>query len=178
MNFFIGIVPTAVISEDIANIQNQFGDNRLEPHITLRPPVALKDETKWIEVVEALCKSFSPFAIDLPGTGNFGKGVLFIEARSEVLLQLQEQLVNAIKPYEQESQKLNERKDYHPHLTLGRSWCGFTKEDFKQMKILADEYLSKEPMSFVVEFLRIYHKPKSNEGYKTLKDIQLGHSTT
>ncbi|HEX8334413.1 MAG TPA: 2'-5' RNA ligase family protein [Segetibacter sp.] len=174
MNFFIGIVPPTVISEDIFYIQNQFGNNRLEPHITLRPPVALKDEAKWIEVVEEFCKSFPPFTIDLTGTGNFGKRVLFIKLRSPELLKLEEQLVNAIKPYEQESQKTDDRKGYHPHLTLGRSWCGFTKEDFSQMKILADEYLAKEPVSFDVDFLRIYHKPKSNEGYKTLKDVTLG----
>ena len=175
MNFFIGIVPTTVISEDIANIQKRFGNNRLEPHITLRPPVALTDEAKWIEVVEELCKGFPPFTIELTGTGNFGKQVLFIELRSEELTQLQEQLVNAIMPHEQQSQKQNEGKDYHPHLTLGRSWCGFTNEDFSQMKILADEYLAKEPVSFDVDFLRIYHKPKSNGGYKTLKDVQLYH---
>jgi 2'-5' RNA ligase len=175
MNFFIGIVPPAVISEDIANIQNRFGNNRLEPHITLRPPVALKDEAKWIEVVEELCKTFPRFTLNLTGTGNFGKRVLFIELQSETLMKLEKQLVNAIAPYEQEAQKKEKRKDYHPHLTLGRSWCGFTKEDFSQMKILADEYIAKGMISFDVEFLRIYHKPKSNEGYKTLKDVQLGH---
>lgn len=173
MNFFIGIVPPADISASIYAIQKQFGDNRLEQHITLRPPAALIDKAKWIEVVESICEEIPPIIIDLIATGNFGKRVLFIEVKSDVLLKMEKKLVNAIEPYEQISTKQNEKKEYHPHLTLGRLWCGFTKEDFTQMKILADEYLAREQVLFSVDSLRIYYKPKGNDGYKTYKDVRL-----
>lgn len=170
MHFFIGIVPRDDIAEKISNIQNKFGNNRLEPHITLRPPIALKEKGKWLEVIQDTCKGFFPFTIHLTGTGNFGKNVLFIKVQSDELLTLQRQLVRAIKPYEPESQR-HKAQEYHPHLTLGRSWCGFTKDDFAQMKILVDEYLAKQTISFLADSVRIYHKPKGNEGYRTFKNV-------
>jgi 2'-5' RNA ligase len=173
MKFFVGIVPPSNISEQISSIQDQFGNNRLEPHITLRPPVTLVNETKWLETVEDLCRNLSSFPIQLTGTGNFGKRVLFLEIQSTELIELEAKLTKAIKQFEEEQNKPSDQKHYHPHLTLGRSWCGFSAEDFKQMRILADQYLSKEPCYFTVGFLRIYYKPKNNEGYKIFKDVQL-----
>lgn len=46
MKFFIGIVPSEDIYNAVADIQKRFGDNRLEPHITLRPPVTVTEEEK------------------------------------------------------------------------------------------------------------------------------------
>ncbi|HKG67501.1 MAG TPA: hypothetical protein VKA92_01440, partial [Segetibacter sp.] len=77
-----------------------------------------------------------------------------------------------IKPFEQPEVNGKENNLYHPHLTLGRSWCGFTKEDFAKMKILADNFLSGCPVSFIAQSIRIYHKP-SGKRYETLKDILL-----
>lgn len=170
MNFFIGIVPPKYLYDTILNIQQQFGDNRLEPHITLRPPIALTDETAWVEQVQAVARSFPPFTIHLPKTGNFGKRVLFIDVVSKELYQLYDQLLPSIKPFEKPARE--EDRNYHPHLTLGRKWCGFTPEHFKQMKILTDEFLSEQPISFTMQYIRIYHKSGSKR-YQTLRDIPL-----
>ncbi|HKG67752.1 MAG TPA: 2'-5' RNA ligase family protein, partial [Segetibacter sp.] len=72
MKYFIGVVPDDEIYNTILNIQKKFGDNRLEPHITLRPPVTVTEQTQWIEAIEMVCTDFSPFQIQLPSTGNFG----------------------------------------------------------------------------------------------------------
>ncbi len=52
MQYFVGIVPPGEISDKIIQIQRQHGDNRLEPHITLRPPVKPIDVPAWLRVIE------------------------------------------------------------------------------------------------------------------------------
>jgi 2'-5' RNA ligase len=171
MKFFIGIVPSAEIYTNVGHIQKGFGDNRLEPHITVRPPVTVSQETDWINAIEQVCSTFPPFTIHLPATGNFGKRVLFIEARSQKLHELYHALVKVIRAFEQPEEKKQENQDYHPHLTLGRSWCGFTLEDFAKMRVLAEDFLSQKEQSFMVESLRIYHKPNGRGRYTPMKDI-------
>lgn len=173
MKYFIGVVPDDEIYNTVFDIQKKFGDNRLEPHITIRPPVTVADQTQWTEAIERVCANFSPFQIQLPATGNFGKRVLFIDVLSQELSELHNQLLKVIKPFEQPDLNEEENQSYHPHLTLGRSWCGFTKEDFAQMKILADSFLSNRPVSFIARSIRIYHKPSGNKRYETLKDVSL-----
>lgn len=173
MKYFIGIVPPEDIYEAVLNIQKQFGDNRLEPHITVRPPVTVTNETAWINAIENVCSSFSPILASLPGTGNFGNRVLFIDVDSKPLATLHDAIIKAIKPFEHVDNNQEESRAFRPHLTLGRSWCGFTRQDFAVMKILADKYLSKEPVSFDAKSVRVYHKPSSKGRYEVLKDVPL-----
>jgi 2'-5' RNA ligase len=174
MKFFVGIVPPANIYDTVVTIQNEFGDNRLEPHITIRPPETVTDESAWINAIEQVGNTFAPIPIHLPGTGSFGKRVLFIDVKSDSLAELHGSLCEAIKSFEQKDNRQQQSNSFHPHLTLGRSWCGFTPQDFAKMKILADAYLAKEPVTFVANFLRIYHKPTGKGRYATLKDVPLG----
>jgi 2'-5' RNA ligase len=171
MKYFIGVVPPKNIYDTILNIQSQFGDNRLEPHITLRPPVIVKDVDQWIKEIKTLCATVQSFNIKLPVTDRFGKRVLFISVESPELTQLYKKLGPAIKPFEQPGQEDN--RPYHPHLTLGRSWCGFTKEDFDGMQQLADEFVLQKDLSFVVNSIRVYHKPGHTKRYETLIDVPL-----
>lgn len=172
MKFFIGIVPPAEIYDAVTNIQKRFGDNRLEPHITLRPPIMVVDEANWLKAIENVCLNFSPFQIELPTTGYFGRRVLFITVSSIKLHELYNSLVSSIKPFEQHEKKQDDC-DYNPHLTLGRSWCGFTKTNFSEMKELADNYLSQQKASFMATSIRIYHKPYGTGRYAPMKDIPL-----
>lgn len=173
MKYFIGIVPPDLIYHSILNIQKQFGDNRLEPHITVRPPVELTDERSWINAIEKVCKALPPVEISLPATGNFDTRVLFVDVQSTYLNSLHKLLIAAIKPFEKISDYQNTNQPYHPHLTLGRSWCGFTKQDFKAMQLLAAEYLSAKPVSFTANSIRIYYKPMHQGRYEKLSDIHL-----
>jgi len=81
--------------------------------------------------------------------------------------------IKAIQPFEQPELKKQEDQDYHPHLTLGRAWCGFSRQDFAQMKVLADDFLSDKPVSFIAHSVRIYHKPSNNGRYEAKQDIAL-----
>jgi len=170
MKLFIGIVPPEDIYHAILNIQNQFGDNRVEPHITLCAPVTPIDDKEWLKVAEVVAWQFDPFTVELPATGFCGNRVLFIDIKSEGIYPLQNQLSSALKNFEPPSPKAHNK--YHPHLTLGRLWCGFTKNDFAAMKKLADEFLSKQPQFFTASSLRIYHKPLNNKRWQTLNDLQ------
>lgn len=171
MKFFIGLVPPPPLYNSITEIQNQFGDNRLEPHITLRPPVIPADEENWLNSIKAVCSGFGSFAIKLPSTGCFGKSVLFINVQSDELSILFKAVKKALKPFE--PKELQDNRPFHPHLTLGRSWCGFTKDDFDKMKVLADQLLVNPPVSFSVDSVRVYHKPGGNKKYEKLEDFPL-----
>src|SRR4051812_32602308 len=134
MKHFIGIVPPDPIYQSVSQIQTRFGDNRLEPHITLRPPVQVINEPGWIQAIEEVCKTFSPFSISLPQTGRFGNRVLFIDVKSEPLTVLHQVMMEAIEQFEQPDKHQEESRSFKPHLTLARTWCGFTRKDFDAME--------------------------------------------
>jgi 2'-5' RNA ligase len=170
MLVFIGIVPPSPFYDSIAAIQKQHGDNRTEPHITLRPPVHLKDDEMWLQAVEEVIGSTGVFDITLTNTGYFGNRILFVDAQSKALHSLEAKLTDAISPYEIQGGKKHER--YHPHLTLGRLHVGFTKDSLKSMKMMAEKLLAT-PYQFDVQSIRVYYKPSSTERYKPFKDVLL-----
>jgi 2'-5' RNA ligase len=172
MKYFLGIVPPDSIYTRLLQIQRAHGDNRLEPHITLRPPVSLVHADQWIQTIANIAAAFKPFQVVLPGTGNFGKRVLFVSVCSDPLGHLYDLLIPALKPFEV-PQGVERFAEYHPHLTLGRSWCGFTVDDFRKMRELADEYLAEGNIAFTVNSIRIYHKPDAHGGYRTFSDVPL-----
>jgi 2'-5' RNA ligase len=168
MQCFIGIVPPSSISEAIQTIQRQYGDNRTEPHITLRPPVVLADPASWMEALKETAISFNRFPVVLTRTGMFGKRVLFIEAEATELYTLEGKLLPAVKPFEQPGR--HKDQPFHAHLTLGRLNVGFTPAALKEMRKLADDILLA-PVTFTAEFIRVYHKPSINERYKVYEDV-------
>jgi 2'-5' RNA ligase len=171
MKYFIGIVPPIHIYDTILNIQQRFDDNRVEPHITLCPPVTPLNEAGWLTAVESVATQFKPFTIELPATGFFGNRVLFIEVKSQEVYPLQKQLALSIKELEPQSPGGNNK--YHPHLTLGRLWCGFTRRDFNEMQKSADEFLLTQTQSFTVDIIRVYHKPPHNKRWECFRDLPL-----
>jgi 2'-5' RNA ligase len=173
MKYFIGVLPPDIIYNTLLNIQDKYGDNRLEPHITLRPPVSPIDDLAWLEHIKAISATTQPFKVDLPGTGNFGKRVLFVSVQSPALEALQATLTAAIKEFEPPEPK-KDFEGFHPHLTLARAWCGFSPEDFKNMRKLADEYLHNNKINFLVTQIRVYHKPDPHGRYQTYQDFSLG----
>lgn len=173
MKYFIGIVPPEAIYKKLLNIQQQHGDNRLEPHITLRPPVSPLDDQQWLDTIVSIASMTTPFEVKLPGTGAFGSQVMFVSVESPGLQSLHEILIPKLKTYEPEDGKKDHER-FHPHMTLGRAWCGFTPEDFRSMKQLADELLVNKGVTFTVSQLRIYYKPDPHKGYQAYKDVPLG----
>jgi 2'-5' RNA ligase len=175
MKYFIGIIPPEQIYNEVLRIQQQHGDNRLEPHITLRPPVTPVDAARWIQVVEQVCASLEPFEVRLPGTGTFGKRVLFVTVASDQLIKLHDALIPDLRSFEPAVEN-GGREGFHPHMTLGRAWCGFSPDDFKSMQALAERYLADDVM-FRATAVRIYYKPDPHGRYQTYKDVPFGLSS-
>jgi 2'-5' RNA ligase len=173
MKYFLGVVPPDPIYSTLLQIQQAHGDNRLEPHITLRPPVNPKHPDQWLQAVASIAAGCKPFQLRLTGTGNFGTRVLFVSVYGDPLSSLYGLLIPALKPFEPE-QAVEHHRGYHPHLTLGRSWCGFSVEDFRQMKALADVFFAENNISFIVEKIRVYHKPDGHGRFQTFLDVPLG----
>lgn len=171
MKFFAAIIPDATIADAITEIQNRYGNNRLEPHITLRAPVIPRNAEGWVQTVDHVAQQFSPFEIELRPTGTFGDKTLYLGVRSDALIQLYNTLTFQLKLYEPAEPK-DQEQNYHAHLTLGRAWCGFTPEHFSAMRKLADEYVTTKRVSFVASFIRIYYKPDNQKGFQTYKDIR------
>lgn len=173
MKYFVGIVPPEEIYLKLLDIQVQHGDNRLEPHITLRPPVTPLDEQAWLRVIEEQAALTPAFDIGLPGTGTFGKRVIFVRVESEGLIALHDIVVSRLKKFEPAANRRDSFDAFHPHLTLGRAWCGFTAADFESMKLMAEHYLMGKTVRFRVSALRIYYKPDPHGRYQTYKDVPL-----
>ncbi|MBS7563210.1 2'-5' RNA ligase family protein [Mucilaginibacter sp. Bleaf8] len=173
MKFFAGIIPPQDIADSILAIQRPYGDNRLEPHITLRPPVTPADTNKWLSAVTNIAANYQPFQIQLSGTGRFGKGVLFISIESAPLHELHTALVPALELFEPTS-TAHKFEQYHPHMTLGRAWCGFTPDAFRQMQALADDYMASGSITFEATHIRIYQKPDDQGRFQPYRDIPLG----
>ncbi len=173
MQYFVGIVPPKEIYEAIQAVQKPFGDNRLEPPITLLPPTQKQGEQYWLQQIKQVLKQFQPFSIKLNPTGQFGSGVLFIGIDSPKMEILYKNLVSK-EDWFIPVDELTRSRSYHPHLTLGRAWCGFTQAGFTQMKVLANQYVEENQPQFLVSALRVYHKPVANSGYLTLTDLPLG----
>ena len=173
MKYFIGIVPPKEIYDTLLHIQTQFGDNRVEPHITLRPPVKPQQTEEWLSTIDTVAATIKPFTIALPGTGYFGKRVLYVSVAANDLIELYKELIPALWTFEDKKDRAD-LNHFHPHLTLGRNWCGFTADDFKQMQHLADSYLTANSISFNVTHIRIYQKPENGGRWQCYKDVPLG----
>jgi 2'-5' RNA ligase len=177
MKFFIGIVPPPEVYEQLHQIQSQFGDNRLEPHITIRPPVSPLQLEPWIQVIKSACAQVQPFDIQLTGTGFFGDRVLFVNVQSPGLNNLYQVIIPALRPFEPDELRRGE-DGFHPHLTLGRKWCGFTAANFVAMKQLADQYLQADTLAFTITQIRVYYKPDNHGRFETYRDISLSNQVS
>ena len=174
MKFFIGVVPPPDVYAQLHQIQNQFGNNRLEPHITIRPPVSPLQLEPWLKPIERVCAQAQPFDIQLTGTGFFGERVLFVSVQSPGLNNLYYVMLPALRTFEPDELR-KEEDSFRPHLTLGRKWCGFTASDFAAMKQLADQYLQADAIAFKVTQIRVYYKPDNHGRFEKYRDISLSN---
>lgn len=174
MEYFIGVVPPAALYEQILWIQNQFGDNRAEPHITVKAQGGLTPDRGWMMEVEMVAKRFTPFPVKLTQTQSFGSEVLFLSVDSPQLVKLHFELIERVNPSPAVLAHYFEKDSFIPHLTLGQASHGYGCTDLVAMKQLADKLLERQPMEFKVQFLRIYCKSTATDRYQKVKDVELG----
>jgi 2'-5' RNA ligase len=156
MDYGIAIVPPADLACRIKEIQDRFGDNGIEPHITLKAQGGLGENTRWLEEVKSIAKETSPFNICLKSIRKFGNEVLYISVDSPEIVSLHNKIVDVLDSSIDVIEKYFEREFYIPHLTLGRTQTGYKQDDFSKIKEMTEQMLLNTEVSFKAEFMRVY----------------------
>jgi 2'-5' RNA ligase len=162
MDYGIAIVPPEDLWSRIKEIQDRFGNNEIEPHITLKAQGGLGENIKWLEHVNLIAKQTSPFKIVLGNIRKFGNEVLYISIDSPELVALHNRIIDELNLSPEIIERYFEKELFTPHLTLGRTQAGFNQEDFPKMKELTEEMLKVSDTSFQAEFMRVYSIEKGD----------------
>lgn len=178
--YFIGIVPPEDYLSRIEEFQSKWIERSgVEPHVTLKAQGGLSADREWIEKVKDVCVNVKPFQMTLDRPAYFGDSVLYLQVRSEELVELHHRLVEVISPPNDVVKTYFEGDEFVPHLTLGKEEYGggiskgVSKQDLKEMEQQVQENLTPYP-TFEVDFIRIYELNKSERKYEKLQDIALG----
>ncbi|MFA6495033.1 MAG: 2'-5' RNA ligase family protein [Candidatus Paceibacterota bacterium] len=177
MKFFIGITPPEPIRGKIIAFQKSFPNNKvpekIEPHITLRPPEELTESEAWLSKIKLATKNFGGFQISLEGIDGFGENVVFLRpAFSQRLVDLHKILLDALGEYENSANKYSDDNQYHPHLTLGGMKWGLTEKEATEMKQRGQRELG-DIGGFEVTSIRIYQKNIEHTPWNIWLDVPL-----
>lgn len=123
--YFIALVPPIPLQEKIKSIKEEIAEKyharhalKLPAHITLRIPFKKTEgeEKDLVTVLEKFVEQEISFEIDLFGFGSFPPRVLFVNvANQEPVIELHNRLQ---KTFEQYTGEIQERQNFHPHITL------------------------------------------------------------
>lgn len=177
MQYFIGITLPAALKEKIISFQNSFPTNEVqriaEPHITVKAQGGLTEDESWINVVREAVENYPSFEINLSGVDGFGGTVLFLSpVPSSELIGLHRLLLEVVNPSNNLIAKYFEGDTYQPHITLGGTSWGMTKDDLVSMRELAkNRFIDSEP--FMVSFVRIYRQQDLDGPYEKFVDLPL-----
>jgi 2'-5' RNA ligase len=175
LQYFIGIVPSDEYKKKIIEFQQKWANHLIaaavEPHITLKAQGGLTPDKGWISKVKNVCKNFHPFNISVSKPMLFGEDILYLSASSEELDKLHNSIVQVISPSDDLIKKYFELDNFTPHMTLGKTFYGLSKQELKDMAKLAEVELSPYPI-FEVNFIRIYQEVELGR-YTTYLDIPL-----
>jgi RNA 2',3'-cyclic 3'-phosphodiesterase len=177
----ISIPKSNVLYETMSTFKEALAGDRINwadlqnLHLTLKffGDTAPQMEQNIIRVLNKATEESGTFSFDLEGCGSFGPPksprVLWIGvSRSSGLLALYEQVNKYLKPYGYEPDK----KDYHPHLTLGRIKSIRNYNFFKQ---LLGVYKQTHFGQINVDRLYLYQSILKAEGpeYKVVEEFLL-----
>ncbi len=168
-------MPPPEYGKQIIAFQRKWLSNRLpdiiEPHIPLKSQAGLNDDMTWLDSIVTVCNSFKGFSLTLTKPNSFGETVVvYIGVDSPEIYKLHSELVKAVSPDPEISNRYFELDRFTPHLTLGLTELGMSEIELKEMKYLAEQILPRM-LTFKVEFVRVYKFKKS--GYYKLEDFRL-----
>jgi 2'-5' RNA ligase len=170
MQYFLGIVPPEEIYNPVIKLQRQFGDNRTEPHITVKGPGGIPEDNKWIDQVKKILYNRNQLRIEIAGAEFFGNDVLYLKVNSNDLISLHIDLIDFFKPGELLLKNFYEGKFYQPHLTVAQASTGYSNKDLLIMKNIIDETF-EEKYFFTADFLRVYLSDEYEMKSEKLEDI-------
>ncbi len=102
----------------------------------------------------------------------FGEDILYLSASSNNLLELHSKIVNAVAPSQELIESYFELDNFVPHMTLGKTSYGLTKQELKDMAKSVEEELIPYPI-LNVNFVRVYQEIEPNK-YIKYEDIPFG----
>lgn len=176
MQYFIGIVPTQEYIEKVTDFRDRWKNNSIsdvvEPHITLKAQGGLTTDKKWLSKVKQVCSNTKPFDIKLEKTMFFGEDILYLSASSKQLSTLHNNMVSAVGPSNELIEKYFELDNFIPHMTLGKTAYGLTKQELRDMAKMAEKEISPYPI-INVNCVRVYQEIEPNK-YVKFDDIPLG----
>jgi 2'-5' RNA ligase len=170
MQYFLGVVPPENIYRPVIKLQRQFGDNRIEPHITVKGPGGIPENRKWIEPLKKIINDHPPLKIKISGTAFFGYDVLFLTVISNDVIALHNKLVKFFNPDDHLLKEFFEGNYFVPHLTVAHSSSGYSRLDLIKMKKIIDDTFNTN-ISFEAEFLRVYLCDEFNSRSSKFEDI-------
>ncbi|MCA1063737.1 2'-5' RNA ligase family protein [Rossellomorea sp. AcN35-11] len=175
MKYFIGIVPPEEYKIKVVEFRDKWKNNSIsdvvEPHITLKAQGGLTTDEKWLSIVKEVCYKTKPFLISLAKPMFFGEEILYLSTSSKELQTLHEIIVREIDPPNELIEKYFELDNFVPHMTLGKTTYGLTKQELINMARLAVKELVPLP-AFEVSFVRVYKESDPNRYIKYV-DIPL-----
>lgn len=175
MQYFIGISPPRNFANEVSRFRKKWPDNWIdeivEPHITLKAQGGLATDESWIEDVRKACKETERFEVIIGRTAFLGEEILYLQVESQGLKKLHERLVAVVEPTDEMIAQYFELDRFVPHLTLAKTSYGLSVRQLKEMAQLANEEL--EICRFKVESIRIYQENGSG-AYRKYMDIPLG----
>lgn len=170
MEYGIAIIPPSHISSKISSIQNLFGNNGIEPHITVKAQGGLSPDLNWLKEIRKIALGFQSFKVTLSQAETFGNDVVYISVVSPELIKLHKEIITNLSLPTHITEQYYEGDQFTPHLTLGMVRTGFDCNDFPEMKNMADKF-AKDGVSFTADFLRVYQLDGSQ--VTVLEDIKL-----
>ena len=178
MKYFIGIVPPEEYKIKITEFRDKWKNNSIsdviEPHITLKAQGGLTTDEKWLSIVKEVCFKTKPFQISLAKPMFFGEEILYLSTTSKELQTLHEIIVREIDLPNDLIEKYFELDNFVPHMTLGKTTYGLTKQELNNMAKLAEKELDPFP-TFEVSSVRVYKESDPNR-YLKYVDIPLNEN--
>jgi 2'-5' RNA ligase len=173
MRVFVGLPAPPEFARKIEKIhQSQYPMlrlSRLEFHITLKAPQEVQNLDEWVKAAFAACINFSApkITIEKVFINPFN---LCLEVRKQPLVDLQDSLVRALKPYNSPGITLHEKETFIPHITIGRSNKPIPPRERKEL--LQQLNINFDELSFTASTVRLYAM-LNGVSYDSAKDINL-----
>jgi 2'-5' RNA ligase len=171
--YFIAIHLPKELEDKIIELQKINPNNnlpyKLKPHITIKSPIGLTEALDWIGNIKNVCNIFKPFEVSTSIPNLFGEDVLYLSVISEKIKELHRNLVNTFSYSKEEQIKFFELDLYSPHISLGLTWEGLSKEELLDLQIL----FTKELQTYSFNVKSIFILQKEKDKWEEMIEIQL-----
>lgn len=117
--YFIAIEPPEALSQRLTRVMSQLGDEWPVPHITVKNPIGLGADLRWLAPAREVISHCEPLRVALGPVRTFDTRVLYLAVSCPGLDALHQRLMDACGQGSEDA--LFDERPYVAHLTLTRS---------------------------------------------------------